>query len=223
MSKENLDKVVHLANIASVVVVAISVIAILSAIFFFFYPKKETEIINVKVHYTYSIVNSKSIKDSIGIKYNVSEINKNNKEVYRNINKRIEDFENKHKDNIQASKNQTDFVSYASAIFALIVAIAGFFGFKSINDMKKAAVESAIKKSQEVSEENIEKFFKNDIKTITKEAFQDVAISIIDPLDNRINDLQARIDECCEERERPNDNPIFNVDDDNEPFNENQI
>ena len=150
MKKEKLDQIVHLANIASVFVVSISVIAIIYAAIFFFCPKNETEI-SVKVNYTLSVdtIKTKSKENLVRIK----ELDKNNKIVYQNINKLIEDFEKKQKNNIQTSKSQSDFTSYASAIFALIVSITGFFGFKSINDMKIAAIEAATEESKRVSKE----------------------------------------------------------------------
>ena len=64
MKKEKLDEIVHWANLASVIVVSISVIAIISAGIFFFYPKHETEI-SVKVNYTISIDTTKVKDDKI--------------------------------------------------------------------------------------------------------------------------------------------------------------
>lgn len=225
MKKEKLDQVVHWANLASVIVVSISVIAIISAGVFFFYPKDETAI-NVKVNYTISI-DTTNVKDGkLILKANSEKINQlkeNNKLVYKNINKLIEDFEKKHKDNIQSSKNQTDFTSYASAIFALIVSIAGFFGFKSINEMKLAAIEAAIEESNKVSENSMKNFMENELTEVTKKAVADVSMTFIDPLESKINEIQDKMEECCGERDNVEVDPITNVEDENEPFNDNQV
>jgi predicted PurR-regulated permease PerM len=225
MKKEKLDQVVHLANLASVIVVSISVIAIISAGVFFFYPKDETAI-NVKVNYTISI-DTTNVKDGkLILKANSEKINQlkeNNKLVYKNINKLIEDFEKKHKNNIQSSKNQTDFTSYASAIFALIVSIAGFFGFKSINEMKLAAIEAAIEESNKVSENSMKNFMENELKEVTKKAVADVSMTFIEPLESKLNEIQDKMEECCGERDNVVVEPIINVEDENEPFNDNQV
>ncbi|EMY3583314.1 hypothetical protein AAIP78_000560 [Flavobacterium psychrophilum] len=225
MKKEKLDQVVHWANLASVIVVSISVIAIISAGVFFFYPKDETAI-NVKVNYTISI-DTTNVKDSkLILKANSEKLNQlkeNNKLVYKNINKLIEDFEKKHKDNIQSSKNQTDFTSYASAIFALIVSIAGFFGFKSINEMKLAAIEAAIEESNKVSENSMKNFMENELKEVTKKAVADVSMTFIEPLESKLNEIQDKMEECCGERDNMVVEPIINVEDENEPFNDNQV
>ncbi len=225
MKKEKLDQVVHWANLASVIVVSISVIAIISAGVFFFYPKDETGI-NVKVNYTISI-DTTNVKDGkLILKANSEKINQlkeNNKLVYKNINKLIEDFEKKHKDNIQSSKNQTDFTSYASAIFALIVSIAGFFGFKSINEMKLAAIEAAIEESNKVSENSMKNFMENELKEVTKKAVADVSMTFIEPLESKLNEIQDKMEECCGERDNMVVEPIINVEDEIEPFNDNQV
>lgn len=225
MKKEKLDQVVHWANLASVIVVSISVIAIISAGVFFFYPKDETAI-NVKVNYTISI-DTTNVKDGkLILKANSEKINQlkeNNKLVYKNINKLIEDFEKKHKNNIQSSKNQTDFTSYASAIFALIVSIAGFFGFKSINEMKLAAIEAAIEESNKVSENSMKNFMENELKEVTKKAVADVSMTFIEPLESKLNEIQDKMEECCGERDNMVVEPIINVEDEIEPFNDNQV
>ena len=225
MKKEKLDQVVHWANLASVIVVSISVIAIISAGVFFFYPKDETAI-NVKVNYTISI-DTTNVKDGkLILKTNSEKINQlkeNNKLVYKNINKLSEDFEKKHKDNIQSSKNQTDFTSYASAIFALIVSIAGFFGFKSINEMKLAAIEAAIEESNKVSANSMKNFMENELKEVTKKAVADVSMTFIEPLESKLNEIQDKMEECCGERDNMVVEPIINVEDENEPFNDNQV
>jgi hypothetical protein len=225
MKKEKLDQVVHWANLASVIVVSISVIAIISAGVFFFYPKDETAI-NVKVNYTISI-DTINVKDGkLILKANSEKINQlkeNNKLVYKNINKLIEDFEKKHKNNIQSSKNQTDFTSYASAIFALIVSIAGFFGFKSINEMKLAAIEAAIEESNKVSENSMKNFMENELKEVTKKAVADVSMTFIEPLESKLNEIQDKMEECCGERDNVVVEPIINVEDEIEPFNDNQV
>ena len=229
MKKEKLDQVVHWANLASVIVVSISVIAIISAGVFFFYPKDETAI-NVKVNYTISI-DTTNVKDGkLILKANSEKINQlkeNNKLVYKNINKLIEDFEKKHKDNIQSSKNQTDFTSYASAIFALIVSIAGFFGFKSINEMKLAAIEAAIEESKrvskEISEASFNNFIENEVTEVSRRIANDTTILNLANFQSDLEELRNRIDECCnnnidiildneENNEDDIDAPLFNDD-----------
>jgi hypothetical protein len=225
MNKEKLDQVVHWANLASVIVVSISVIAIISAAVFFFYPKKET-VINVKVNYAISIdttiVKHGRLTSNANSK-KLNELIENNKLVYKNINKLIEDFDKKQKSTYQSNKNQTDFISYASAIFALIVSIAGFFGFKSINEMKLAAIEAAIEESNKVSENSMKNFMENELKEVTKKAVADVSMIFIEPLESKLNEIQDKMEECCGERDIVEIEPIINVDDENEPFNDNQV
>jgi predicted PurR-regulated permease PerM len=225
MKKEKLDQVVHWANLASIIVVSVSVIAVIAAAIVFFYPSNKSEI-SVKLNYTISIDTTNVKNKAIILKSNSKKLNEltdNNKIVYKNINKLIEDFEKKQKSSIQSSKNQTDFISYASAIFALIVSIAGFFGFKSINEMKLAAIEAAIEESNKVSENSMKNFMENELTEVTKKAVADVSMTFIDPLESKINEIQEKMEECCGERDNVEVDPIINVEDENEPFNDNQV
>ncbi|MCP4053848.1 MAG: hypothetical protein GY739_12440 [Mesoflavibacter sp.] len=225
MENERLNKVVHFTNIVSVLVVASCVIAIL--ILGYSLLPKTAEINRNEVNLIYSLkIDSTYAKDSIKKPLlNFKEITtKNNEKIYKEVNKLITDFEDRNKELLRQKQEQSNFVSLSSAILGILLAIAGFFGFKSIKEMKKDALETATetseKKAEAVAKETAKKTAKITAEEVAKSEMREKYVNIndeireavlaevkvlidkkniagIDDLKSELDSLKTQIDDCC--------------------------
>lgn len=209
MKNERLNKVVHFTNIVSVLVVASCVIAILM-LGYNLIPKK-AEINKNEVNLIYSLkIDSTYAKDSIKKPLlNFKEITiKNNEKIYKEVNKLITDFEERNKELLRQKQEQSNFVSLSSAILGILLAIAGFFGFKSIKEMKNDALETATETSEKTAEEvaksemrekykNINDEIRKSVLSEVKEFINKKNIANIDDLKSELDSLKTQIDDCC--------------------------
>lgn len=75
-------------------------------------------------------------------------------------------------DLIQEKEGDSFFNKLYAAIVAIILAIAGFFGFKSTNDIRSRAVEEAKIESSRIAKEIAEQSAKEEFKTIFDEEYK---------------------------------------------------
>lgn len=75
-------------------------------------------------------------------------------------------------DLIKEKEDDNFFNKLYAAIVAIILAIAGFFGFKSTNDIRTRAVEEAKLESTKIAKETAEKSAKEEFKTIFDEEYK---------------------------------------------------
>jgi cysteinyl-tRNA synthetase len=237
MEKEQLNKVVYFTNIVSVLVVASCVIAIIMIGYNLVSSEVNVKKVDVNVNYKLEIDSTftkESVKNPL---FNFNEkITKNNEKIYREINKLINRFEEENKELLRQKQEQSKFVSLSSAILGILLAIAGFFGFKSIKEMKKDSIET----SKETSEKTAEVVAKETAKTTAAITAEEVAksemrekyanindeirdtvlaevkvfidkknIANIDDLKTELDNLKAQIDDCCNHinNEANNDGP----------------
>ncbi|MHC1777539.1 MAG: hypothetical protein AB9834_19230 [Lentimicrobium sp.] len=228
MNKKQLDVIVHYSDIASVIVVAISVLAIIFAAIKLFRSSENVEKITVMVEYKFVTDPNRLcyFKDSTS-SYYMREIVKNNDRIYSQINSLLSNQQERI-DAIQKSdKSRSEFISYASAIFALIISIAGFFGYKSMLELKKAAIEIATEDAKKAAIEEAKAAFteiqreydeilQNRISTISNDIIRhqlstinDEISSIKDRLDERINN-EPQVQPEILNTDEPNNEPPFN-------------
>ena len=204
MENENLKKYIHWANISSLLIVSLAVVfIIIAAIWFFWIPDK-------------------SIKQTLEVKYSVDSLIKSdstiknlklsNQLVYNKIDSLLQNQQKRESEILESSKNQADFVSFASAIFALIFSIAGFFGFKSINEIKKDALDSAIKKAKEVTDNYVRDYASQQLGRITEDAVSNIISTYISPLEDRLNEINSGQNNSESETNSNNEEQPFNGD-----------
>ena len=141
MKKSGLNGIILATNIAALVIMLASIFILFHAIYRLVDPPVKSDKVTIqKVELAYRIdidtTKIKELKDSTSLEY-LRFVTKNNDEILQSMNKVIQNQEKRVDEIIERNKIQSDFVTYASAIFALILSIAGFFGFKSVNEMKK--------------------------------------------------------------------------------------
>lgn len=230
MNKDYLGKIVFFTNIMSVIVVMMSVAAITFAAIKIFNKTDNVAETRVKVEYRLQIdtIAVKHLKDSTSIYY-LKTITDNNKKIYNQIDRLLRNYQERQSEIINESKNQSDFVSYASAIFALILSVAGFFGFKSINEMKKEAIELATEDAKKAAIEEAKKSFNEiqkihdeslnvKIQKITQEGIQSATARLTD----EISALREELDRNNKAAEEPGEQAAV-APSKNNPFNDEQL
>lgn len=208
MSKKIIEGSIRITNVIASIVVGISVIAIIVAAIFILQPNKITEnkvVVEYKIEVDSLnfITPSDTLKIQLSDTVDVKSLKSNNQKIYDQVNRLFKKFDENHMENENAEKSQTNFITFSSAIFALIVSITGFFGFKSIKEMKLKAIESAEEQAKAfLREKSIEmdKNFKNDMEKFINEKIQvaksahdhDIATVLHD-----IKQINDKIDRCC--------------------------
>lgn len=235
MKKEDLDKLIYKANLVSIFIVSISVISILLYAILFFYPTTKNEI-TVKLDYPINIDSTKIVekintnlqasyvKDTTkfkNISFNLnletrdlSRINENNKLLYKSIDSMLVNFQ-RNQEILQSEKtDRENFISFTSGILAIIIALSGFFGFKSINEMKNAAIESSREQAKiefrNISDSFVKEFIKTDLERITKNALTEVVSKYINPLEDRVGSLESDSEDKKEEKAPKKEKKPFN-------------
>lgn len=145
----------------------------------------------------------------------------------KNTSNKIQD---RQLDLIQEKESDSFFNKLYAAIVAIILAIAGFFGFKSTNDIRARAVEEAKLESTKIAEETAEKSAKEEFKTIFDEEYKgevfeqatkassEVLRKEVGQLEKTINKLNKRI-----EKLEAKQNEIEDIAADNTVSDEDQI
>lgn len=184
MEKSGLKGIILATNIVALFIMLVSMMILFFAIYRLVDPPIKSDKITIqKVEFVYKIdidtTKIKELKDSTSLEY-LRFVTKNNDKILENMNKVIQNQEKRVDEIIERNKIQSDFITYASAIFALILSIAGFFGFKSINEMKKEAIERAEKIAIEEAQsqfnkmnEKNDKKISNQITAITKKLIEE--------------------------------------------------
>lgn len=230
MEKSGLKGIILATNIVALFIMLVSILILFYAICRLVDPPVKSDNVTIqKVEFVYKIdidtTKIKKLKDSTSLEY-LRFVTKNNDKILESINKVIQNQEKRVDEIIERNKIQSDFVTYASAIFALILSIAGFFGFKSVNEMKKESIERAemiaseeAKKSFREYQDNNDKFINTKIKNVSNEILTEEIKKIADDIDA----VKIKVRECCKNTdevvEAVNVNELENV----VPFNDDQV
>lgn len=92
---------------------------------------------------------------------------------------------------IIAEKNESFFDKIYTAIIAIVIAIAGFFGFKSVSDIKERAIKDAKDQAEDIAKSEFNNVFTTEYKAgITKEVTEILMSTIVK---NQIEALEKRI------------------------------
>jgi hypothetical protein len=148
-NESKLDEQIANANNAAILIIVVSVLllCIVVANLFLSCPKeKYSKEIQISYH-----LNSSNLKDSTCKDY-YKVIDENNNKLLKEINSSLNKEYSRIQAIIDSKEEQNIYNSYCAGIIALIIGVAGFFGFKSINEMKKDAIESSERESKKIAE-----------------------------------------------------------------------
>ncbi|MGL5235176.1 MAG: hypothetical protein ACRC8Z_10555 [Empedobacter falsenii] len=178
-SKSTLDWLIHGANWTAIVVVGFATIALICIVYKLINMESSNtapkEII-VKYEIVVDTIALKKMKDPTILK-TVSNIDENNKKILAEINASVDAQYKRMESILEVQEDRSKMFSYGAGFLAILVAIATFFGFKSINEMKKGTIDTAEYEAQkvaevkakEVAEEETKKELASKLESIKKE------------------------------------------------------
>ena len=169
--------------------------------------------------YNYINIDDKPIQ-KIEIEYHgiktdsINELNRIEIKKIDSILHRIENITNKTqlKLNKQIKEHESDtiFSKLYTAIIAIVIALAGFFGFKSVSDIKERASKDAKEQASETAKNEFETIFTNEfrakIQKETEEGFMNYSKKQIETIETRILKLETE-----RETETEINNPIQDI------------
>lgn len=216
--KKSISQLIIGGEWTALIVVGLAVCLLLMLIFKLITKDSEkpaSKPLEIKYQITISNNTNKNAKDSISI---VS-IEENNKKLLEEINSSVKSQHERMESILSVQEDRSNLFTYGAGFLSILVALATFFGFKSINEMKKSTVETAEIEAKKVAEveakaevqqnlEEIKKDIRNQINFEFKEKFENKELQVSDDFTNKLNEsidakifsLQEQIEKCCEKR-----------------------
>lgn len=149
------DDQISKANYAAIIIILLSIILLIIVIGKLFLTGPQQKITK-EIKITYELKESKvtidQLKDSNSIEY-FKIIEANNRKLIGELNKSLGSEYSRIQKIIDSKEEQNIYNSYGAGLIALIIGVAGFFGFKSINEMKKDAIETAESEAKKIAED----------------------------------------------------------------------
>lgn len=194
-------------NYIAATIIGITVIGVL-ILSFVFLTKKDNKIETIKIEYH-------GIKtDSIN-ELNKLEIVKIDS-LLQSIQKTSNNIQQKQLELVEQKESDLFFNKLYTAIIAIILAIAGFFGFKSVSEIKERAINDAKSEAKFVADKEFEKVFDDNYKSAVAQeaakAVSDVLRTEIKSLEDRLYKLENNLPEMN------NDDTDINEDEPENPF-----
>lgn len=170
-SKKNLESIVNGTNWVALCVVLVAVVGLIFVIFNLLSKTEKnnapTEIL-IKYEISVDKVSLKNAKDSTTLRV-VQSLDENNKKILSEINSSVDAQYKRMESILSVQEDRSRLFSYGAGFLAILVAIATFFGFKSINEMKKSTIEAAEYEAKKIAEDEAKKVAKEEAKkTSTK-------------------------------------------------------
>ncbi len=219
-NESKLDGQISNANNAAILVIVVSVLllCIVIANLFFTCPKeKHSKEIKISYHIN---KNSGSLKDSTSLDY-YKIIESNNLKLIREINNSLNTEYKRMQAIVDSKEEQNIYNSYGAGIIALIIGVAGFFGFKSINEMKKEVIEASKRVASDTAKKIsiaeaqqqainryplLKKDIIQDIKIDFNSRFEEKELKISDEFQNKIrSEAEGRYNDLNEKYEELSD------------------
>lgn len=231
MENRHLEHLINFTDFVTIIVVGFAVIIITVLSVWMFGPTNPPAIEQQSFYISVSIDSSirSNQYDSLLVQVN-EELDKISFKTTEEVNSLLQKQEEMYTSFREAESRQNKFLTYASALIAIIAALGGFFGFKSINDIKKSirlqAEEIMKKEARQVAANitggSVNQEIQSKVTGYTEANF----LRLSNNLENRLNDLNDRIDECCPETKEPvqkvDDQPDYN-DNASATFNDKQL
>jgi len=169
-SKGYLESIVNGTNWVALGVVLFAVVGLICVVFNLLTKTEENNApkeIVIKYEITVDKVSLKNAKDSTTLR--VKSLDENNKKILSEINSSVDAQYKRMESILSVQEDRSRLFSYGAGFLAILVAIATFFGFKSINEMKKSTIEAAEYEAKKVAEDEAKKVAKEEAKkTSTK-------------------------------------------------------
>ncbi|MEM0576712.1 hypothetical protein [Flavobacterium polysaccharolyticum] len=204
-------------NIVATVIVAIVVIGVLIISYNYLkIPDTKTQTIKIEYH----------ISKSKNEESNKAEIKKLDS-ILKSITQTSNKIQQKQLELIDEKSDENFFNKLYTAIVAIILAIAGFFGFKSISEIKSQAIDDAKKESTKIAKKIAKKEAKEEfIRTFNPEyeanVFAQANLAMNELLRTEIQSLNERVYALEQNGDNPDDNIIDNDNPDGDGPDENQ-
>lgn len=197
-SKSKLDWLINGANWTAIVVVGFATIALINVVYKLINiepsntaPKE----VLVKYEIVVDTVALKKVKDPIILKA-VSNIDENNKKILAEINASVDAQYKRMESILEVQEDRSKMFSYGAGFLAILVAIATFFGFKSINEMKKGTIDAAEYEAQKIAEVKAKEVAQKVAEDKTKEELANKLEGIKVDLQSSLNsEFQGKFDE----------------------------
>jgi hypothetical protein len=243
MNKPNLEKYLFIANLISLILVVSSVGLIIFGAIEFIVPRNNTEILlkvsppkiidsiqirkeletnisaNIAKNYSNTSEGKNSFSYEINLKSkNINDVQKENQYLYKKIDTLLIQFQKKQELILKERENRESYISFTTALMTIIIALAGFFGFKSIHEMKLKAIEAAEEEAKSflrTKESEIENLYEEKIsiavnkkiktlKMLDEDNVKSIIKNEIEILEKQIQTLNLEISKCCPEMKRKN-------------------
>ena len=123
-------------------------------------------------------------------------INENNKKILEEINASVSSQYKRMESILEVQEDRSKMFSYGAGFLAILVAIATFFGFKSINEMKKGTIDVAEYEAKKIAEEKAKEVARKVAEDKTKEELATKLELIKTELQTSlISSFQSKLDE----------------------------
>lgn len=197
-SKTKLECLINGADWAAIVVVTIATIALIFVVSSLVGKQPENhapkEII-IKYEIVMDSISLKKDKDSASLK-TLKNLDENNKKILNEIAFSVDAQYKRMESILLVQEDRSKLFSYGGGFLAILVAIATFFGFKSINEMKKSTIEAAEYEARKIAEEKAKEVAQRVAEEKTKEELAKKLEDIKTELQSSFtSDFQGKIDE----------------------------
>lgn len=163
--------------------------------------------ISIELHDSTNRENQKNLIDSLSTVLN--------EQISLELNSKLKTQEAMHQEFITREADRDRFITYVSGFLAVLFAIAGFFGFKSIRDIKERSIELAENSVERILPTKIQNESRDVLDNIQadllkktdlyiEEAFKNQEFEQAMTIEGIISDLEKlkeRIEECCDSQD----------------------
>lgn len=197
-SKSKLEWLIIGADWAAIIVVTIATISLIYVVSSLMSKQPENSApkeILIKYEILVDTISVKKIKDSVTLK-TLKNLDDNNKKILKEINVSVDAQYKRMESILSVQEDRSKLFSYGGGFLAILVAIATFFGFKSINEMKKSTIEAAEYEAKKIAEEKAKEVAQRIAEEKTKEELAIKLEGIKTELQSSlISDFQDKLDQ----------------------------
>ena len=176
----SLDKLINGANWIAIIVVGLSTAMLLLVIAKAVLSNSNNPApkqIEIKYILKVDSLQLRSFKDSTSITYDKF-IRQNNQKVIEEVNNSIKQQYQRMESILSVQEDKGKLFTYGAGFLAILVALATFFGFKSINEMKKGTIESAEYEARKLAGDIAEEKTKEKVRELLEDIRKQITTEI---------------------------------------------
>lgn len=228
----SMDRLIYWANFTAIIIVGLSTLMLLFVIGKAISSNSDNQAPKqIDINYTLKVDSTqlKAYRDSSSYQFDKL-IQQNNKKVIEEVDNSIKQQYQRMESILSVQEDKNKLFTYGAGFLAILVALATFFGFKSINEMKKSTIEAAEYEAKKIAEEVAKKIAEDKTKEEIQARYEAIENTIIDKvkanlleefnnnkvtvsdLDKKIAVLQNRIDVYFASEEMVNTTPNLEPD-----------